>query len=119
MAKDVTVKIDMVTARTVERVGASFLVEYPDGDDLKRVILPTPVDGPTPVDELETGIPYGADWSNLIKPASPSGADFGRELRRRGVWTAEDARTRTGDVFAAIQAVYGIDLAAILTAEKK
>jgi hypothetical protein len=46
-------------------------------------------------------------------------SDFARELHKLGLWTRDDVMTRPNEVISAIQAVYGIDLAAILVAAHK
>ena len=53
----------------------------------------------------------------MIKP-SVSALDIERELKRRGIWTIEELRTRPNEVIGALKDAYGLDLAALLQAAK-
>ena len=64
------------------------------------------------------GIPFGMDWTPLIS-ISATPEDFDRELKRVGIWTIEDLRARPNEVISALQAVYGMDLAALFRAVKE
>lgn len=109
----------LVDARTVAKIGVSFLVEYVSNGEPFRVILPEPVSGPVPLESVELGVPYGVDWKSVIVPANVKSADFARELRKRDIWTAADVMSRPGEVLSAIQSVYGVDLSAIIVAATK
>lgn len=63
----------------------------------------------------EKGVPYGFDFARLVKlSVTPQMIDT--ELKRVGIWTAEDLRTRTAEARVAIQSAYGVDLASLLNA---
>jgi hypothetical protein len=61
------------------------------------------------------GIPYGMDWTKLVT-LSATPRDVDRELKNAGIWTVTDLRTNPNGARAALQAVYGFDMAALLTA---
>jgi len=111
--------IEVVTARVVSRQGLAYVIEYTHGDRLYRVIHPQPLTGEVPLESVEMGIPYGVDWAAVIPGRTVMPSDFARELHKVGIWTPQDAMASPNVVISAIQAVYGIDLAAILVAAHK
>jgi hypothetical protein len=110
----------MIDVKIIQGQGHSALVEWLEGKRLKRVTIPTKVilDGQVSKYDLELGIPYGLKWSELIKLSASSG-QLEQELRRVGVWTAEDALNNAEKVRGAIQAVYSVDLGKIMRVAKK
>lgn len=61
------------------------------------------------------GVPYGFDFARMIKlKATPQ--MVADELRRVGIWTLEDLRSRTAEVTNAFRAAYGVDTAQLLQA---
>lgn len=115
MAKEQpTVKVQI---RVVEVRGASALVEWVDST-LRRAILPVPEENELSVEELELGVAYGAPWEKMVTfHASPEA--LANELRARGIWTREDLLKNQPAAFGALQAVYGIDLAALIRAAEE
>lgn len=111
--------IEVVTARVVKKQGLAFVIEYEHGSRLYRVIHPLPITGEVALESVEEGIPYGIDWASVIHPNPVRAVDFERELHKLGLWTRDDVMARPNEVISAIQAVYGIDLAAILVAAHK
>ena len=103
----------------ISRKNAAALIEYhlKDDDMLYRAAVPfNSLNGSyVPDEEIELSIPVGVAWAEVIKPVATS-TDFQRELRRRGVWTAQDAIARPNEVLAAVSAAYGLDVAAIIRA---
>lgn len=59
----------------------------------------------------------GIKWEDVLKP-STTADDLARELRRRGLFGAVEVQTRPNEVIAAIQAAYGVDLAAVMQAAR-
>lgn len=110
---------EFVEARTIAEIGVSFLVEYVSNGEVFRVIVPNPENGKVERDVLDLGVPYGIDWAAILKPAKPTPEDFARALKNADIWTLSDAMTRPNEVISALHAVYGIDLAAVLTAANK
>ena len=117
MLGDVTIPV-----RIIQRKNGLFLVEWDESGTLKRAWI----DGELLVDDRGmvgeayspwAGIPYGVEWSRMIKP-SVSALDIERELKRRGIWTIEELRTRPNEVIGALKDAYGLDLAALLQAAK-
>lgn len=97
----------------VQVEGQAALVETSDG---RRVVIPRAfVDANHDVsaDVLDVGIAYGIPWEELLAlHASP--ADLARELRARGLFTAQDVQQHPQEVFSAIQSVYAVDVATVL-----
>lgn len=64
------------------------------------------------------GIPYGIDFARLVElQATPAALDT--ELKRRGIWTLNDMRANLPAVAAALQNVYGVDLAHLVQVATK
>ena len=108
----------------VKREGGTAVVEWREGDTPFRATLPLvelaiAPDGRTAeCVHPEWGIPYGEDFAALITPsASPESID--RELKRAGIWTAEDLHGNPNGAAGAIQRAYGVDLAGLLTATRQ
>jgi hypothetical protein len=98
----------------------SALVEYQDGNETKRVIVPVSavVDNVIDDNDLALGIPYGLAWANLVTPSTNS-KRIEAELRRAGIWTAEDALKNAPAVQGAVQAAYSIDFSTIMRIAKE
>jgi hypothetical protein len=99
----------LVPVRQVARSGVNVLVEWADGDDLRRATIPARKvkDGQAEAATLEAGFPYGAPWEEAGFTVSP--ADVARELRRRGVWTEADLFSMAPEAKKAIiQAFSGV-----------
>lgn len=98
------------------------LVEWTEGDQLKRAwvtpdMIATESGAVANVFNPSAGIPYGVNFAEMIT-LSATPADVDREFKRRGIWTIADLRARPQDAKAAIQAIYGVDLARVLQAAK-
>lgn len=115
----------MMQVHVLEQRGQSALVEWMDAAGAHRVFVPA--DALTFVASedsaisrahagyavLQAGIPFGDAWELL--PLGRSGAEqVAAALRSRGIWTKEDARTRTAQVRAALAEAYSGDLKVIL-----
>lgn len=107
----------VLAVNIIEYRGESALVEFVDDSKLKRAIIPASEvkDGKVDAEILALGIPYGLPWEDLIKLQSTP-ERLADELRMRGIWTIDDMRRHQSAVFGALQAVYGIDLAALINA---
>lgn len=102
-------------ARVIERREQVDLVEWVGEDGPGRVWLPTGTVQEGEVDPLELGrgISYGMPWEELVTvTATPE--RIAAELRRAGLWTAEDVRQRPQAAQGALLAAMGTDLAALL-----
>lgn len=112
----------MTTVQIISRKSGYVLVEWTDTDGrLRRAwIKPDMVweSGPLPrVDRPERGVPYGMDFSRMITLSADS-KTFDNALKRRGIWTIADLRTRPQEALGALHEAYGVDLAALLHAAK-
>ena len=79
----------MVPVTLVYAEGKAALVQWVERGKMKRAIVPAGAvkDGEIDAVELEAGLPYGEDWTQ-VKGVNAAVAE---ELRKRGVWTKEDA----------------------------
>lgn len=109
----------MIETRTktdlVRKKGASALVQYQDGNILKRVYIPVDEfgDGHVLDDVLESGIPYGYPWEDL--DVTFDGARFANELHNLDVWTVEDALNNPQKLWSALRATLSDNINEILT----
>lgn len=113
MAKSIEIKV-------IQRKGIVALVEWTDGDGLRRGVIPVNVisKGRVDRDELKSAIPYGVPWEKLIK-LSATPQKIAAELRRVGIWTQEDLEARPNQAMGAIQAAYGCSLRDLLKAVRQ
>ena len=100
----------------IGRKSAAALIEYVDETGMpQRATVPfSSLNGDNVSDEeIAMSIPVGVAWDEIIHlVATPT--DIQRELRRRGVWSPQDAISRPNDVTAAVAAAYSLDVAAII-----
>lgn len=112
----------MTPVQIILRKGGWILVEWTNTEGKLRRAWATPQmvreSGPTPLaDRPERGMPYGVDFSRLVTLSATS-ENLDTALKRRGIWTLDELRTRQQDVLGALQDTYGIDLAGLLNAAK-
>lgn len=107
-------KMKQVDVKIINANEESAVVEFTLGGLLQRAIIPTAmiVDGKAPDEVLIAGIPYGTPWEFLKLSANP--IMLANTLRANGIWTYEDAKRKPREIVSALQAVYGVDLAALL-----
>jgi hypothetical protein len=95
-----------VVATRGSRAALTALVEWHDGERPRRTLVPLTAvcdsaDG-AQVDAaaLEAGVDQGADWARLISGSAQAvGTAAGRladDLRRAGIWTADDLSANYG-----------------------
>jgi hypothetical protein len=117
MLDEVTIPVQII-----QRKNGLTLVEWSQDGTLKRAWLDQELlvhDNGMTGDAYQpwAGIPYGVEWSRMITPKVTS-IDIDRELKRRGVWTIQELRTKPNEVLGALRDAYGLDLAALLQAAK-
>ena len=95
-----------VTVEIVERQGKSALVAWIDEGQYRRAFVPTSklAGNEVDADVLEKCASYGVDW--VKKFSLPNADKLANELRRQGIWTAEDFKHGTASVRAAIMRIY-------------
>jgi hypothetical protein len=80
----------LVPVQIVGREGVALLVQWADGDDLRRCIIPpedyNPDGGTVDKASLEAGLPWGIQWEDVEGVPRV----VARELRRLGIFTTED-----------------------------
>lgn len=110
----------MVTVRIIHTEGAAALVEWSAAGQPRRSILPAAlVTAKMGEEELEGGIPYGDALEEIIPaPGAIAPEALALELRRRGIWNAEDILTAAGQAaaYGALQYLYQVELAALVKA---
>lgn len=101
----------------IRRKNGLVLVQWEEAERLSRAwVLEDWLSG-NQADRPERGIPYGVDFSRLVV-LQASAQTLDTELKRRGIWTLADLRADAQAVLGALQATYGIDLAALFQAAK-
>ena len=105
----------------IQRSGDAVLAECVfDGTPFRRVV---PfgnlvfVDDRAEIDpeDWDAGIDYGIDWEAVFDDLPvflPE--NFALEMRKRNIWTVQDAQENPNEVLAALQAGYGLHLGFIL-----
>ena len=112
-------KTKKVAIRMIESLGESVLVEWMDGDDYFRAIVPRTetLGGEADAQVLAAGVPYGFDWSQVeLQPLDPK--QLKRELNRRGIWTADDVGKNPNQVQVAINVLSGLMRSRLFAAAK-
>jgi hypothetical protein len=98
----------------------SFLVEWVEGDLVKRGFIPSRKFDPAGVPEsvLSRSTPYGLPWAKLVSfSATPEGLEMA--LHNAGIWTLDDLASNIQAGLGAIQSAYRLDYAALKSAAKK
>jgi len=113
------VEPERLQVRVIKVQGKSSLVQWIEGDDVRRAIVPTGEIKEGMIDRfvLEAGIPYGLPWEEIIH-LTASSENVARELRRAGLWTGDDVMKNTSAAMGALQTALKTDFAAILRAAK-
>jgi hypothetical protein len=111
--KEMKRKPKQVPVTVIWATEESSLIEFTYGGLLQRVIIPSQdvIDEKVSDDILPFGIPYGVAWEDV--PLKASSIMLANQLRANGIWTYDDARTKPMQIVACLQAVYGVDLAAL------
>ena len=110
----------MIDVKVIKERGQSALVEYIENRKTKRVTVATNdvVDNQVSKEAIELGVPYGVEWSNLVTLQANSG-ELEKNLRKVGIWTAEDALKDANKVLNALMKTYQIDLGMIMRIAKE
>jgi len=112
--------MESIAVRVVQKKGQAALVEWVDFDGTHRATIPAKaiIGGKTAKDELDYGITYGEPWEEMIVLSATPEA-IAEQLRKCGIWTREDLEARPNQALSAIQAAYGVGLAALLRAVRQ
>ena len=107
-------KTKAVQIKVIKSTTDNTLVEFTLGGLIQRATIPSAeiTDGKAPDEVLLAGIPYGASWELVALKANS--ILLANTLRTYGIWTFEDAMSNPNLVISALQAVYGVDLAALV-----
>lgn len=116
---------ELVPVKVVQLRKHAALVEWvirrEDGlPDLRRAEVPREVvhDNVVAYDDLMAGVPYGLPWEEIARVRITPDA-IAAELRRLGVWTADDLASKPLKVTEAMQRVGGLARAGLLAAAKE
>ena len=104
-----------IPVRVLSLSPAAAVVEWSEKGALKRATLQAKDlqgDSVDP-DVLATAIPYGLAWEE-VKFNQPTTAQVANALRAAGIWTKHDLFTRPQAAVGVLQALYGIDLGALI-----
>lgn len=94
-----------MNVKIIQKDNGNALIEWIDDGQYRRSVVPLESIVDNQIEHPEWGIEYGEDWAVLIDQLD---ADLlANELRRRGIWTAEDLRQQHKAALGAIQAVAG------------
>lgn len=102
--------------KIIARDGHSALIEWVDNGKLYRGILPiASIRGDSYVTEteLKRAAPYGIAWEEVVILKATS-EQLAQNLRKRGLWTAQDVYGQPEQAQSAIMATYGIDYHTLL-----
>ncbi len=97
---------ELVKVRTVRREGVAVLVEWYTGDKKdpqyhRGCVPPEEIQFDT-ADKLvlDAAIPWGVPWDEVVPGVTPAVTN---ELRRHGIWTADDLLANAGKISLALQ----------------
>ena len=102
--------------KTIKIQGKSKVVEYKEGGEIKRCVLPLDVE------DIRLGAPYGLPFQMLLLKANVDermAQKIERELHKRNIWTVEDLQSNPNAALSAIQAAYSLDVQKLLNLAKK
>ena len=96
-----TVKV-LTPVKVIRQDGAVALVEYIDGESIRRVTVPIShiVSEQCDVSVLAAGIPFGEVWGLHVPAIAPD--EISVQLRRRGLWTKADVLKRPEEARSAV-----------------
>lgn len=111
----------MTEVNVLRRKNGLLLVEWSEDSVPKRAwvtedMVSDDVGETAQVEKPGAGVPQSVEWWRLIKLNKPTAKDIDRELKHRGIWTVADLQADPNAAMAAMQAVYGLDLATLLQA---
>ena len=114
-------KPQLLKVKVLTEYGPSALVERAVGENMERRMVPSSelivgkshADLKVSKEVWDTGIPYGVDWEAMAE-VTVTPRQVADELRRRGIWTAEDFYSRYQEVRQVIAGLHMCDFAELL-----
>lgn len=111
----------LLKVSVAERRGNSVLVERETNGKLERRLVPAlelllgkdHLDTKVAEDVWDAGVSYGVDWEALAE-VTVTPRQIADELRRRGIWTAEDFYSRYQEMRQVIAGLHMCDFAELL-----
>ena len=100
----------LVAVTPVEVKGESALVQWLDGDGLKRGYVPVAEiedDGRVEKSTLDAAIPYGVPWGELLETVELRPEVLAAELKKQGLWASRDIEDSPRHAARALQAALG------------
>jgi hypothetical protein len=104
--------------KLIRRQDNIAIIEVYDDGQYSRVIVPSNTvadNGRVSPEVVDMGIPYGCPWEEMVTLTATPEA-IANELRRRGIYTAEDMLSNQRVVLAVVQSIYGVDAQALIKA---
>ena len=105
--------------KVISTSGKAALVEWIIEKSVYRGTVPLDkvLSGVVDRDVLAMAVPYGEPWEEI--ELETSGTVLAQELRRRGIWTAEDLFANGQAAQAAIRAAIGLDVSKLMLFAKR
>jgi len=110
-----------VAVTVVERRGKSALVEWLDGDLLRRAYVPADEVLLDKVDRmvLDAGIPYGVAWDEIVTLPKITPRALCVALRQQGLWTIADLEANPQRFPRVLHALTGLTIGGLRHAAKE
>lgn len=104
---------ELVPITIISKNGQSALVEWNDGERLRRAYVPVAEIEGDKCDEyvLSAGIQYGAEWEQYLSGVTVSPETVADTLRSHGYWTPEDIERNVTRAQSIINMLLGINAA--------
>ena len=105
-----TPEIESAPVTVIDTAGQSALVQWKDGDKIKRVFIPTTElhDRKVSADILSIGVPYGSQWEKYIESVTVNPVIVANALRDAGYWTTRDIEVNPHGAQGVINKAVGI-----------
>lgn len=101
-------RVKMISVKVIRTDNKSTLIETAVKGKYNRIVIPTGEikRGKVSEDILRAGIPYGIPWEDF-ELIPPDLSEFSNELRRNGIYTADDFRNNQNVAFVILQKILG------------
>lgn len=110
----------MIPVTCVRCDGEAVLVEWQVGDDFCRGTIPCSACKQDKVsqEDLDAAVPYGLCWESLLE-LTVTAETVGKELRRRGIWTAVDLEASFNAACQGVRGLHDREMVALLRAAQE
>lgn len=110
-----------VAVQCLEREGEAVLVQWLDGEEVRRCYVPAAeiVGGKVAKSALKEGAPYGILWEEVLDTSQFTPENLARHLRKAGIWTRRDVERKPKAVERAVLRASGISAGTLHAAASK